>query len=338
VETRTVSSYLEKFYPNPQKHIERAGTYGDQWWIEQRVKDLFFWQDLYPDQVVSFKVHCRKGLPDQAKIVCYHGRPSIPESISETTELGKTIIAPQPWVLKHWRDSIQPCHIRYVELPARQIFGMVGRCGGGYNSLWADWSTRGRVKRELIMKEYEEGLNKICGHYEKLEASILAEGIRNPVIVTCGLPKRRTTEHLPPEMLKQPESELLLLEGTTGGSRLHIAQKHNMTIPCIVNDWTGRFKDAVEITSKDQARSYYKDQPETVVVDPRNGYFESFDDQRVGYHLGDEWSEDRVMPLRAPMWISILNKHGYTIDRLSSRVREVLSDAGIETPDKPRKK
>lgn len=324
------SHVWNKFISNPEKHIKRAGTYGDQWWIEQRVDQFEFWQDLFPEQVVSFKVHCRKGLPDQARIVCYHGRPGIPESINETTTVNKWTIAPQPWVLKHWRDSLEPCHIRYVELPAREIFGMVGRCGGGYNSLWADWTPEGRTKRELIMKEYEDELNRICGHYAKLEASILAEGIRNPVVVTCGLPKRRTTKHLPPEMLAQPESYLLLLEGTTGGSRLHIAQKHNMTIPCIVNDWTGRFNDKIEIVSEQQARSYYRDQPQQIVVDPRNGYFESFDDNRPAYHMGNEWSEDQVMPLRAPMWISILNKHGYQIDRLSSRVQEVLKSAGVD--------
>jgi hypothetical protein len=217
-----------------------------------------------------------------------------------------------------------------VEIPAREIFGMVGRCGGGYNSLWADWTPSGRAKRELIMQEYEQELNKICGHYERLETSIMAEGIRNPVVVTCGLPKKRTIQHVPPEMLAGPESNLLLLEGTTGGSRLHIAQKHNMTIPCIVNDWTGRFDNAVEITSEVRARAYYKDQPETVVVDSRNGYFESFNDSRVSYHLGEKWSEDQVMPLRAPMWIGILNKHGYRLDRLSSKVKEVLLEAGLD--------
>jgi hypothetical protein len=328
----------DKFITNPEKHVARAGTYGDQWWIEQQVTDIVFWQDLFPDQVVSFKVHCRKGLPEQARIVCYHGRPSIPESITETTVEKKWTIAPQPWVLKHWRDSLQPCHIRYVKIPAREIFGMVGRCGGGYNSLWADWTPAGRAARESIMAEYEQELNKICGHYTKLEASILAEGIRNPVVITCGQPKKRTLKHVPPELLAGPERNLLLLEGTTGGSRLHIAQKYNMTIPCIVNDWTGRFNNLVEITSEAQARTYYKDQPEQVVVDPRNGYFESFDDSRVGYHLGEEWTEDRVMPLRAPMWISILNRHGYKIDRIMPRVQAALDSAGVDQTETPIKK
>ena len=77
----------------------------------------------------------------------------------------------------------------------------------------------------------------------------------------------------------------------------------------------------------------YLDQPETAIVDPVNGYFESFNDTRVSYHLGQEWSEDRVMPLRAPMWISILNKYGYRIERLSSRVQKILEHAGIDQED-----
>jgi cobalamin biosynthesis protein CbiG len=111
-----------------------------------------------------------------------------------------------------------------------------------------------------------------------------------------------------------------------------------MTIPCIVNDWTGRFDHAVEVVSEAQARAYYKDQPKSIQVDPRNGYFESFDDDRVAYHMSSEWTEDQVMPLRAPMWIGILSRHGYHIERLSSRVREVLQSAGIDYPETPVKK
>jgi hypothetical protein len=323
-----------KFITKPEKHIKQAGTYGDQWWIEQRVNQVLLWQDLFPEQVVSFKVHCRKGIPNNAKIICYHGKPSIPESAVDTNVSGKWTIAPQPWVLTHWRESLKSVQVRYVEIPARQIFGMVGRCGGGYNSLWADWSPEGRQKRELIMREYEEELNKICGHYSKLEKSILAEGIRNPVVITCGLPKKRTTKHIPPEMLENAESNLLLLEGTTGGSRLHVAQKYNLTIPCFVNDWTGRFKNHKEIKHEAEARAYYKDQPALIEIDPINGLLEGFDNSRVSHHLGDDWSEDKVMPLRAPMWISIMNKHGYQIDRLSSRVQEVLGNAGVIQPKK----
>jgi len=220
--------------------------------------------------------------------------------------------------------------VRFVILPAREIFGMVGRCGGGYNSQWTDWSEEGRRKRELIMKEYEEGLNAICGHYSRLEESILSEGIRNPVTVTCGYPRKRTMEHLPPEMRTLPPDRLLLLETTLGGSRLHVCQKYNMQIPCIVSDWTGRFNTEPEIRNEADARLCYLDQPQSVVFNPELGFIEAFDRKKVGHHLGEEWSEDKVMPLRAPLWISIMNRHGYRVHNLPRIVQDVLKNNGID--------
>lgn len=218
--------------------------------------------------------------------------------------------------------------LHYVKLPAREIFGMVGRCGGGYNTIWTDWSDEGRYKRKLIMREFEQGLDKITGHYRKLEESILQEGLRNPVIITCGLPRRRTMECLPPEMRGLPPDQLLLLESTMGGSRLHVCQKHHMDIACLVNDWTGRFAAYPEITSLKEAEAYFIDQPK-LSFDPALGLVEAFDQQKVGYHLGEEWSEDRVMPLRAPMWIRIMNKHGYQVENLPKIVLAVLENAGV---------
>lgn len=48
----------------------------DQNFIGSRLKNWDIWQDLFPGQIVSYKVHCRgKGVPRGAKIVCFHGRP-----------------------------------------------------------------------------------------------------------------------------------------------------------------------------------------------------------------------------------------------------------------------
>lgn len=34
------------------------------------------WQDLFPNEVVSYKVHCKgKGVPENAKVICFHGKP-----------------------------------------------------------------------------------------------------------------------------------------------------------------------------------------------------------------------------------------------------------------------
>lgn len=220
--------------------------------------------------------------------------------------------------------------VHYVNLPAQSIFGMVGRSGGGYNTVWSDWSKPGRAARDAIMREYEQQLDALCGHYRQLEVSILAEGVRNPLIVTCGHPRKRKLECLPPELLAQPPNQLLLLEASTGGSRLHVCQKHNLTVPCIVNDWTGRFSDHPELTTEQEIRALYRDQPQSIVFHHNHGVIESFDQTKVGYHLGNEWSEDRLMPLRAPMWVKIMNQHGYRVSRLPPHVVEVLAQAGVD--------
>ena len=34
-----------------------------------------YWQDDYPGRVVSYKVHCKGGVPEGASAICYHGQP-----------------------------------------------------------------------------------------------------------------------------------------------------------------------------------------------------------------------------------------------------------------------
>lgn len=48
---------------------------------DQRLFERFYlngaarWQDLVPNQVVSWKVHCQNGVPPEARIICMHGKP-----------------------------------------------------------------------------------------------------------------------------------------------------------------------------------------------------------------------------------------------------------------------
>ena len=223
----------------------------------------------------------------------------------------------------------------YGKLKANSIFGMVGRCGGGYNTIWQDWSPEGRVARENVMREYEEELNKICGHYAKLEESVLAEGFRNPIIITVGLPRRRQLDYLPPEMREKNPRELLLMEGVTGGSRLHVAQKHDLVVPCIINDFTGRFNNdpnVVKLTNIGHVKKFYKDEPKDIGFYRREGFLEGFDPLKVGSHLGDTWAEDKLRVVRLPMWIQTMNKYGYYVDNLDSGSLQILEDAGYEQP------
>lgn len=93
------------FIKDPKSAIKLVHPHGDQHWIETQINAWYFWQDLFPDAVVSFKVHCGNGLPPGAKIVCYHGKPNIPDSAVHDTRDYKWKFGPQSWVLDHWRDE-----------------------------------------------------------------------------------------------------------------------------------------------------------------------------------------------------------------------------------------
>ena len=215
---------------------------------------------------------------------------------------------------------------------------MVGRCGGGYNTVWEDWSPEGRAAREKIVAEYELGLNAICGHYAKLEESILKSGFRNPLIITCGYPIRKKRTHLPPEMRSLDPKQLLLLEGVTGGSRLWVAQKHHIPVPCLINDFTGRFQNRTEVRNVTQAAKYYADPPDRLFFDRFKGITETYENAKVGYHLGPEWKEDVIIKQRAPLWVSTMNRYGYYVDRLQPNIHEILRQAGVIQSDEIKKK
>lgn len=92
------------FIQNPAAAIESVAPHGDQEFIGRTAKsNIKYWQDLYPNQIVSFKVDCNKGLPANAKIVCFHGEPSIPDAATRSWKSWKYQGNPQPWVLDYWK-------------------------------------------------------------------------------------------------------------------------------------------------------------------------------------------------------------------------------------------
>jgi hypothetical protein len=94
----------ESFIENPQRAVQSLHPHGDQKWIQKHQLDRLYWQDIFPNQLVSFKVHCRNGLPANARIVNYHGSPSIPESFSQVNKAQWWTIQPQKWVEDYWKD------------------------------------------------------------------------------------------------------------------------------------------------------------------------------------------------------------------------------------------
>lgn len=77
--------------------------------------------------------------------------------------------------------------------------------------------------------------------YEDLEASILKDGFRNPI--HC----------------------LSIDEGTFckyGTSRLWVAKKHKLDVPCIISDFTGRWEELEQLKSKKKILEKFTDQPD----------------------------------------------------------------------------
>lgn len=73
-------SYLyEEFKKDPTRHMNECTTgrwWGDQGFIERYLKEKpVFWQHISPNRVVSWKMHCRFGIPKDASVIAFHGKP-----------------------------------------------------------------------------------------------------------------------------------------------------------------------------------------------------------------------------------------------------------------------
>lgn len=121
--------------------------------------------------------------------------------------------------------------ITYAKLPPDQIYNgcdpsWVWRVARHYqDTWWEEHELRAQVRAWFIeLFEHYTG-----GHYSRLRASIAEHGIRYPIIVTSGAPRRRERWMLPPDYAFPFICE------QNGGSRLMIAQELGMPVPCVIN-------------------------------------------------------------------------------------------------------
>lgn len=61
------------FATDPKGHMQAYR--GDGEWLHAHTDTPDRLQDLYPGDIVSWKVHCTDGVPKGAKLVCHHGHP-----------------------------------------------------------------------------------------------------------------------------------------------------------------------------------------------------------------------------------------------------------------------
>ena len=59
--------------------------HGDQGFLNAVLTNPQRWQKVLPDHIVSYKVHCKKGVPKGASVVCFHGKPRPWDLDSELT-------------------------------------------------------------------------------------------------------------------------------------------------------------------------------------------------------------------------------------------------------------
>jgi len=151
--------------------------------------------------------------------------------------------------------------LRYAVLDSNLIFNVCGPLSAGP----IGWDEPNIKKREVAAQKYISIMNRKQGFYTKLEKSILQEGVRNPILVKCGWCPERTLRRLPISMQKNINN--ILVCDSNGGSRLWVAQKHDLKISCLISDFVGRFSNEqlVEKTSN-AALKFFKDKPEKLVI------------------------------------------------------------------------
>ena len=67
----------KEFIKNPEEVINKfkhPPLIGDQGFLNG-VLEAQTWQKILPNKVVSYKVHCREGIPKEASVICFHGKP-----------------------------------------------------------------------------------------------------------------------------------------------------------------------------------------------------------------------------------------------------------------------
>ncbi len=88
-----MSQIYDTFVASPDKFMRQFRS--DQEFIQMLIPPSWvrFWQDEFPGHVVSYKIHCTRGLPGKAHVVCFHGKPR-PNSEQVRTE--------SPWMREKW--------------------------------------------------------------------------------------------------------------------------------------------------------------------------------------------------------------------------------------------
>lgn len=152
--------------------------------------------------------------------------------------------------------------VRYAVLPASRILNLAGprylpEVIDGWRGKRDFHDERYESVRDIMESLYVTTFDGAVGHYRHLCASMAAEGVRNPIVVSAGGLDRRPESHVPPE---RRTPDLIACE-YLGGSRLHVAAVLGMDVPCIVNDHADVLPDAKALPGPSEVKERFTDRP-----------------------------------------------------------------------------
>lgn len=161
--------------------------------------------------------------------------------------------------------------IRYGIVPSREIFNLLAPGIKNKKPPYGD-SEKEQQRDELRALTYITRRNRIDGFYQKLEESVIRDGVRNPIATVAGrLRIDRGMGKLPTPMQLDPNK--IWVCDFQGGSRLFMAQKHNLMVPTIIADFVGAFKDLEKLETADDMLAKFTDKPEQIRLYDWGVYF-----------------------------------------------------------------
>jgi hypothetical protein len=124
-------------------------------------------------------------------------------------------------------------------------------------------------------QQYIDTLNAENGFYIKLEESVKRTGLRNPILVTSGYQgcPNIKVNRIPSEL--RNDLQKIIVCDRNGGSRLWVAQRLGLSIPCIISDWTERFSHEKELFSIPDIMKCYTDTPDEIIVNDHGVHIRS---------------------------------------------------------------
>lgn len=139
--------------------------------------------------------------------------------------------------------------LKYARIPSHTVFNVMSPANkSGLPDKEENAEKRANFEREKLQDKTKQDLH----------ASIIAEGIKNPIVVSAGYCRPDKFPLLPKEWQENPSK--ILTNDTGGGNRLYYAQKYHLDIPVIINDWVNMFPEANVIDSE-TVLTLFQDQP-----------------------------------------------------------------------------